>query len=71
MGTYRLEYGGKNHEVSGINLKNAVESLGFKVLEIEPQWRRRSNGKYIVICDGDLKIYATWLEKIEQLENQN
>ena len=39
--------------------------------EIEPLWRRKSNGKYEVICLDGMKISATWLEKVEQLKNEN
>ena len=69
MGTYLLKHGGKEEQVTGVNLKSAVEKLGFVVEDIAPDWRRVSNGKYTVYCvDGNM-IHATWLEKIEQLKN--
>lgn len=68
MGTYRLSFGGKTKDVTGFNLKNAVEKLGFEVKDIEPNWYRTSNGKYTVICSDGMRINAIWLEKIEQLK---
>ena len=67
MATYELKYGGKKKIVSGANLKTAVEKLGFAVEDIQPEWHRTSNGKYRVICSDGMYIFATWLEKIEQL----
>lgn len=71
MGTYLLKYGGKQKTVSGANLKTAVEKLGFVVEDIQSDWHRVSNGKYRVICSDGMCIFATWLEKIEQLKNNN
>ena len=71
MGTYLLKYGGKEKTVSGVNLKTAVEKLGFVVEDIQPDWRRASNGKYRVICSDEMSIFAIWLEKFEQLKNNN
>ena len=68
MGTYELKYGGKKKIVSGVNLKTAVEKLGFVVEDIQSDWYRISNGKYRVICSDGMCIFATWLEKIEQLK---
>ncbi len=71
MGTYLLKYGGKEKTVSGVNLKTAVEKLGFVVEDIQPDWYRVSNGKYRVICSDGMSIFAIWLEKVEQLKNNN
>lgn len=71
MGTYLLKYGGKEKTVSGVNLKTAVEKIGFVVEDIQPDWYRVSNGKYRVICSDGMSIFAIWLEKVEQLKNNN
>jgi hypothetical protein len=70
MGTYLLKYGGKEETVSGVNLKTAVEKLGFVVEDIQPDWYRVLNGKYRVICSDGMSIFAIWLEKVEQLKKQ-
>jgi hypothetical protein len=71
MGTYLLKYGGKEKTVSGVNLKTAVEKIGFVVEDIQSDWYRVSNGKYRVICSDGMSIFAIWLEKVEQLKNNN
>jgi hypothetical protein len=70
MGTYLLKYGGKEETVSGVNLKTAVEKLGFVVEDIQPDLYRVLNGKYRVICSDGMSIFAIWLEKVEQLKKQ-
>ena len=70
MGTYRLEYGGKTQDVFvAVNLKTAIQSLGFVVRDIEPDWHKVSNGKYRVTCMNGMIIHATWLEKTERLKS--
>jgi len=71
MRTYTLEYGGRKETVTGINLKGAVESLGFKVedMYMKNKVNGRSSGNYVVHCVGGVIIYCTWIEKIKRIKN--
>ena len=53
---------GKQNAV-GVNLESAAESLGYTGIKIEPQWRGRSNGKYIIRCNEELILHCIWLNK--------
>ena len=69
MGTYELSYGGKKEIAKGVNLESALTSLGFVVKDIKFESRRKSNAKYIAICEDGMSIRCAWLEKIEKIKN--
>jgi len=64
MEVIQIEFGGKTAIIKGCNLQSALENYGFKGLTIEPQWRGRSNGKYIAFSsDRTFQVRCMWLRK--------
>jgi hypothetical protein len=47
----------------GINLEAAIESLGYKALEINPSWSYNENKRYHVYCQGKIHFYCEWIKE--------
>jgi len=67
MNTYKISYGGKKEIINGVNLETALTNHGFKDIEINPQWRTKSNGSYIAYCEGNNMVFCEWVEKKEKI----
>jgi len=66
--TYKINYGGKEETITGVNLETALSDHGFKDIVIEPSWRGKSNGKYIAFCGGRTnQVRCEWVEKVKRL----
>jgi len=71
MNTYNIKYNGKKATIKGFNLMTALMDYNFTGIEIDPQWRGRSNGEYIAYCDHNITVFCEWVELKEKLKNKS
>ena len=64
MNTYKID----GVISTGVNLKTAVEKLGFTNINIRPNWRGKSNGEYSVFTSEETIMLAEWVEKKKSLK---
>lgn len=54
---------------TGVNLEQALISLGYTNISIHPKWKGHSNGKYIARASEKPVVRCEWLEKTNSLSS--